>query len=120
MQGNFPFQFCGRWSRAHSWFSGRLPQEGDNVTVEKGQLLLLDTNTSILNFLHVKGLQSLGLGVEVALLYMILAFKEQEEGNFWDEFQHLVDNLFLDQIEISLWKGEGVGRFKMKALSFDF
>ncbi|XP_047651580.1 fibrocystin isoform X2 [Phacochoerus africanus] len=54
-QGNFPFQFCGRWSRAHSWFSGRRPQEGDNVTVEKGQLLLLDTNTSILNFLHVKG-----------------------------------------------------------------
>ncbi|XP_059794508.1 fibrocystin isoform X18 [Balaenoptera ricei] len=54
-QGNFPFQFCRRWSRAHSWFPERLPQEGDNVTVEKGQLLLLDTNTSILNFLHVKG-----------------------------------------------------------------
>ncbi|XP_052503788.1 fibrocystin [Budorcas taxicolor] len=54
-QGNFIFQFCGRWSRAHSWFPKRPPQEGDNVTVEKGQLLLLDTNTSILNFLHVKG-----------------------------------------------------------------
>ncbi|XP_024621685.1 fibrocystin isoform X1 [Neophocaena asiaeorientalis asiaeorientalis] len=54
-QGNFPFQFCRRWSRAHSWFPERVPQEGDNVTVEKGQLLLLDTNTSILNFLHVKG-----------------------------------------------------------------
>ncbi|KAI4531107.1 hypothetical protein MG293_018965 [Ovis ammon polii] len=54
-EGNFIFQFCGRWSRAHSWFPKRPPQEGDNVTVEKGQLLLLDTNTSILNFLHVKG-----------------------------------------------------------------
>uniref|UniRef100_A0A8C3WBQ6 PKHD1 ciliary IPT domain containing fibrocystin/polyductin n=1 Tax=Catagonus wagneri TaxID=51154 RepID=A0A8C3WBQ6_9CETA len=54
-QGNFAFQFCRRWSRAHSWFSGRPPQEGDNVTVEKDQLLLLDANTSILNFLHVKG-----------------------------------------------------------------
>ncbi|XP_074253987.1 fibrocystin isoform X5 [Saimiri boliviensis] len=55
-QGNSPFQFCRRWSRTHSWFPERLPQDGDNVTVENGQLLLLDTNTSILNLLHVKGL----------------------------------------------------------------
>nr|KAF6507232.1 PKHD1 ciliary IPT domain containing fibrocystin/polyductin [Rousettus aegyptiacus] len=54
-QGNFSFQFCQRWSRAHSWFPERVPQDGDNVTVENGQLLLLDTNTSVLNFLHVKG-----------------------------------------------------------------
>uniref|UniRef100_A0A2K6TLR9 Fibrocystin n=1 Tax=Saimiri boliviensis boliviensis TaxID=39432 RepID=A0A2K6TLR9_SAIBB len=54
-QGNSPFQFCRRWSRTHSWFPERLPQDGDNVTVENGQLLLLDTNTSILNLLHVKG-----------------------------------------------------------------
>ncbi|XP_029801305.1 fibrocystin [Suricata suricatta] len=54
-QGNFSFQFCQRWSRAHSWFPERVPQDGDNVTVEHGQLLLLDTNTSILNFLHIKG-----------------------------------------------------------------
>ncbi|KAM5286797.1 fibrocystin isoform 2-T3 [Hipposideros larvatus] len=54
-QGHLPFQFCWRWSRAHSWFPGRVPQDGDNVTVENGQLLLLDTNTSILNLLHVKG-----------------------------------------------------------------
>ncbi|XP_054425451.1 fibrocystin [Pteronotus mesoamericanus] len=54
-QGNVSFHFCQRWSRAHSWFPERVPQDGDNVTVEKGQLLLLDTNTSILNFVHVKG-----------------------------------------------------------------
>ncbi|XP_053078676.1 fibrocystin isoform X8 [Acinonyx jubatus] len=54
-QGNFSFQFCLRWSRAYSWFPERVPQDGDNVTVENGQLLLLDTNTSILSFLHVKG-----------------------------------------------------------------
>ncbi|XP_006882176.1 PREDICTED: fibrocystin-like [Elephantulus edwardii] len=54
-QGNFSFQFCWRWSRAHSWFPDGVPQDGDNVTVESGQLLLLDTNTSILNFLHIKG-----------------------------------------------------------------
>uniref|UniRef100_A0A2K6GL63 Fibrocystin n=1 Tax=Propithecus coquereli TaxID=379532 RepID=A0A2K6GL63_PROCO len=54
-QGNFSFQFCRRWSRVHSWFPERVPQDGDNVTVQSGQLLLLDTNTSILNFLHVKG-----------------------------------------------------------------
>ncbi|XP_054554835.1 fibrocystin isoform X2 [Talpa occidentalis] len=54
-QGNLSFQFCQRWSRAHSWFPEILPQDGDNVTVEKGQLLLLDTNTSILNFVHIKG-----------------------------------------------------------------
>nr|XP_051711578.1 fibrocystin isoform X2 [Oryctolagus cuniculus] len=54
-QGNFSFQFCRRWSRAHSWYPERVPQDGDNVTVESGQVLLLDTNTSILNLLHVKG-----------------------------------------------------------------
>ncbi|XP_014638035.1 PREDICTED: fibrocystin [Ceratotherium simum simum] len=54
-QGTFSFQFCRRWSRAHSWFPARVPQDGDNVTVEKGQLLQLDTNTSILNLLHIKG-----------------------------------------------------------------
>ncbi|XP_045658178.1 fibrocystin isoform X2 [Ursus americanus] len=54
-QGNFSFQFCRRWSRAHSWFPERVPQDGDNVTVENGQSLLLDTNTSVLSSLHVKG-----------------------------------------------------------------
>ncbi|XP_072688783.1 fibrocystin [Canis lupus baileyi] len=54
-QGNFSLQFCLRWSRTHSWFPERVPQDGDNVTVENGQLLLLDTNTSILNLLHIKG-----------------------------------------------------------------
>ncbi|XP_004674090.1 PREDICTED: fibrocystin [Condylura cristata] len=54
-QGNLSLQFCQRWSRAHSWFPEMLPQDGDNVTVVKGQLLLLDTNTSILNFVHIKG-----------------------------------------------------------------
>ncbi|XP_044243103.2 fibrocystin isoform X2 [Ursus arctos] len=48
-------QFCRRWSRAHSWFPERVPQDGDNVTVENGQSLLLDTNTSVLSLLHVKG-----------------------------------------------------------------
>ncbi|XP_048075544.1 fibrocystin isoform X3 [Ursus arctos] len=54
-QSNFSFQFCRRWSRAHSWFPERVPQDGDNVTVENGQSLLLDTNTSVLSLLHVKG-----------------------------------------------------------------
>ncbi|XP_055986612.1 fibrocystin [Sorex fumeus] len=54
-QGKLPVQFCRRWSRAHSWFPGRQPLDGDNVTVEEGHSLLLDTNTSILGFLHVKG-----------------------------------------------------------------
>ncbi|XP_063089186.1 fibrocystin isoform X2 [Cavia porcellus] len=54
-QGKFSLQFCLRWSKTHSWFPGRRPQDGDNVTVEQGQQLLLDTNTSILNLLHVKG-----------------------------------------------------------------
>ncbi|XP_032319137.1 fibrocystin isoform X2 [Camelus ferus] len=61
-QGNFSLHFCGRWSRAHSWLAGRRPQEGDNVTVEKGQVLLLDTNTSVLNLLHVKGGKLVFLG----------------------------------------------------------
>ncbi|CAK6446893.1 unnamed protein product [Pipistrellus nathusii] len=54
-QGNVSFHFCRRWSTAYSWFPEQAPQDGDNVTVENGQLLLLDTNTSILNLLHVKG-----------------------------------------------------------------
>ncbi|MBZ3881642.1 Fibrocystin, partial [Sciurus carolinensis] len=54
-QGNSSFQFCRRWSKAHSWFPKRVPQDGDNVTVENGEVLLLDTNTSTLNLLHLKG-----------------------------------------------------------------
>ncbi|KAM6185543.1 LOW QUALITY PROTEIN: fibrocystin [Rhynchocyon petersi] len=54
-QGNFSFGFCWRWSRAHGWFPEGLPRDGDNVTVERGQMLLLDTNTNILGFLHLKG-----------------------------------------------------------------
>ncbi|XP_029395138.1 fibrocystin isoform X13 [Mus pahari] len=54
-QGNFSFQFCRRWSRPHSWFSQRVPHDGDSVTVETGHLLLLDANTSFLNALHIKG-----------------------------------------------------------------
>ncbi|XP_075410184.1 fibrocystin [Tenrec ecaudatus] len=54
-QGNFALQFCQRWSRAHSWFPEGVPQDGDNVTVESGRWLLLDTNTSLLNRLHIKG-----------------------------------------------------------------
>uniref|UniRef100_A0A8D0HLS2 PKHD1 ciliary IPT domain containing fibrocystin/polyductin n=1 Tax=Sphenodon punctatus TaxID=8508 RepID=A0A8D0HLS2_SPHPU len=47
--------FCGLWSKNSSWLHGRPPQDGDNVTVEEDQTLLLDTSTSILNLLHVKG-----------------------------------------------------------------
>ena len=65
-QGNVSFRFCQRWSRAHSWFPGRVPQDGDNVTVEEGQLLLLDTSTSILNFVHVKGLCRLETGDDIS------------------------------------------------------
>ncbi|XP_038199739.1 fibrocystin [Arvicola amphibius] len=54
-QGNFSFRFCRRWSRPHSWFPHRVPQDGDSVTVETGQLLLLDANTSLLNLLHLRG-----------------------------------------------------------------
>ncbi|XP_051060248.1 fibrocystin [Phodopus roborovskii] len=49
------FQFCRRWSRPHSWFPQRVPHDGDNVTVETSQLLLLDVSTSLLNSLHIKG-----------------------------------------------------------------
>ncbi|XP_019392718.1 PREDICTED: fibrocystin isoform X8 [Crocodylus porosus] len=48
-------RFCGPWSKSSSWLEGHPPQDGDNVTVERGQTLLLDTITGILNLLHVKG-----------------------------------------------------------------
>ncbi|GAB1284827.1 Fibrocystin [Apodemus speciosus] len=54
-QGNFSFRLCRRWSRPHSWFPQRVPQDGDSVTVETSNLLLLDVNTSFLNSLHIKG-----------------------------------------------------------------
>ncbi|XP_070588608.1 fibrocystin isoform X3 [Erythrolamprus reginae] len=54
-QNTFQLQFCGRWSKHLTWLNGHPPQDGDNVTVERGQILLFDTNTSILNMLHVKG-----------------------------------------------------------------
>ncbi|XP_026538321.1 fibrocystin [Notechis scutatus] len=54
-QNTFQIQFCGQWSKNLTWFNGHPPQDGDNVIVERGHILLLDTNTSILNMLHVKG-----------------------------------------------------------------
>ncbi|XP_053236369.1 fibrocystin isoform X2 [Podarcis raffonei] len=54
-QSTFPLKFCGLWSKNISWLTGHQPQDGDNVTVERGQTLFLDTSTSILNLLHVKG-----------------------------------------------------------------
>ncbi|XP_067882121.1 fibrocystin-like isoform X3 [Heterodontus francisci] len=55
IQNNFSVRFCGYWSQNSSWLMGYPPQDGDNVTVGNGQTLLLDTNTSVLYFLHVKG-----------------------------------------------------------------
>ncbi|XP_077171178.1 fibrocystin isoform X2 [Paroedura picta] len=49
------FRLCGYWSKHWSWLGGQPPHDGDNVTVERSQTLLLDTSTSILNVLHVKG-----------------------------------------------------------------
>uniref|UniRef100_A0A8C0G053 PKHD1 ciliary IPT domain containing fibrocystin/polyductin n=1 Tax=Chelonoidis abingdonii TaxID=106734 RepID=A0A8C0G053_CHEAB len=63
-QRHLPLQFCGRWSKNSSWLDGHLPQDGANVTVERGQTLLLDTTTGILNLLHVKGGKLLLAGPE--------------------------------------------------------
>ncbi|KAM8953286.1 fibrocystin [Pelodytes ibericus] len=49
------FHFCSLWSKNSSWPSGFPPLDGDNVTVERGRTLFLDTDTSLLNLLHVKG-----------------------------------------------------------------
>ncbi|XP_016286616.2 fibrocystin isoform X1 [Monodelphis domestica] len=54
-QDYFQLQVCRRWSRAHSWIPQGWPQDGDNVTVESGQTLLLDITTSVLSMLHIKG-----------------------------------------------------------------
>ncbi|KAJ1148974.1 hypothetical protein NDU88_001796 [Pleurodeles waltl] len=59
---NISLNFCGRWSENSSWSCEHLPQDGDNVTVERGQTLLLDTTTKVLNLLHVKGGKLLFLG----------------------------------------------------------
>ncbi|XP_077345145.1 fibrocystin isoform X2 [Lithobates pipiens] len=50
-----PYHFCSLWSRNSSWPTGHPPLDGDNVTVERGRTLLLNTNTSLLNLLHIKG-----------------------------------------------------------------
>ncbi|XP_030054595.1 fibrocystin [Microcaecilia unicolor] len=55
IQDDLLLQFCALWSQNSSWLSGHPPQDGDNVTVERGQTLLLDSSTRILNFLHLKG-----------------------------------------------------------------
>ncbi|XP_038628903.1 fibrocystin [Tachyglossus aculeatus] len=54
-QGSFPLQFCHGWSWDHSWLPAGRPRDDDNVTVESGHSLLLDTSTAILASLHVKG-----------------------------------------------------------------
>nr|XP_033792609.1 fibrocystin isoform X3 [Geotrypetes seraphini] len=62
IQTDLLLQFCALWSRNSSWLSGHPPQDGDNVTVEQGQTLLLDSSTCILNLLHVKGGKLLFVG----------------------------------------------------------
>ncbi|XP_078503492.1 fibrocystin [Lissotriton helveticus] len=59
---NISLNFCGRWSENSSWSCGHPPRDGDNVTVERGQTLMLDTSTEVLNLLHVKGGKLLFLG----------------------------------------------------------
>ncbi|KAE8605431.1 hypothetical protein XENTR_v10015132 [Xenopus tropicalis] len=54
-QGQVPLYFCSLWSKNSTWPSGQPPLDGDNVTVERGLMLLLDTNTSLLNLLHIQG-----------------------------------------------------------------
>uniref|UniRef100_A0A5S6LCS8 Serine/arginine-rich-splicing factor 1 n=3 Tax=Xenopus tropicalis TaxID=8364 RepID=A0A5S6LCS8_XENTR len=54
-QGQVPLYFCSLWSKNSTWPSGQPPLDGDNVTVERGRMLLLDTNTSLLNLLHIQG-----------------------------------------------------------------
>ncbi|XP_063297715.1 fibrocystin [Pelobates fuscus] len=54
-QNIFSLHFCSLWSKNSSWLSGAPPLDGDNVTVEIGRTLILDTNTSLLNLLHIKG-----------------------------------------------------------------
>ncbi|XP_075779458.1 fibrocystin isoform X4 [Pelodiscus sinensis] len=75
-QKRLPLQFCGRWSKNSSWLDGHLPQDGDNVTVERGQTLLVDTTTGILNFLHVKGGKLLLAGpgpIEIHAHYILVS-----------------------------------------------
>uniref|UniRef100_A0A674IUB9 PKHD1 ciliary IPT domain containing fibrocystin/polyductin n=1 Tax=Terrapene triunguis TaxID=2587831 RepID=A0A674IUB9_9SAUR len=73
---HLPLQFCGRWSKNSSWLDGHLPQDGANVTVERGQTLLLDTTTGILNLLHVKGGKLLLAGpgpIEIHAHYILVS-----------------------------------------------
>ncbi|KAK1171785.1 hypothetical protein AOXY_G6695, partial [Acipenser oxyrinchus oxyrinchus] len=52
IQSNKSFEFCTEWSQNSSWLRGNPPQDGDNVTVERGQMILLVTYTSRIHFLH--------------------------------------------------------------------
>ncbi|XP_067401067.1 fibrocystin isoform X2 [Emydura macquarii macquarii] len=75
-QRHLPLQFCGRWSKSSSWLDGHLPQDGDNVTVERGQTLLVDNTTAILNLLHVKGGKLLLIGpgpIEIHAHYILVS-----------------------------------------------
>ncbi|XP_075717008.1 fibrocystin [Rhinoderma darwinii] len=52
---NISIHFCSLWSKNSTWPSGYPPLDGDNVTVERGRILLLDDHTSLLHLLHIKG-----------------------------------------------------------------
>ncbi|NXT77054.1 PKHD1 protein, partial [Zapornia atra] len=69
-------QFCGRWEEDSSWLAGHQPQDGDNVTIEEGQTLLLGTTTTNLNLLHLKGGKLLFTGpgpVELHAHYILIS-----------------------------------------------
>ncbi|HRQ10861.1 MAG TPA: G8 domain-containing protein [Trueperaceae bacterium] len=44
-----------RWSDAAGWFGGRLPQAGDDVTIEQGDVVLLDVSPPPLSGLTIAG-----------------------------------------------------------------
>ncbi|XP_064411311.1 fibrocystin [Latimeria chalumnae] len=76
LQSNVSLVFCGLWSQNFSWLRGHSPQDGDNVTVERGQTLLLDITTRLINFLHIKGGRLFVIGpgeVEIHARYILVS-----------------------------------------------
>ncbi|XP_078678329.1 fibrocystin-L-like [Branchiostoma floridae x Branchiostoma belcheri] len=49
------FQYVHRWTSPLTWPDGTVPQDGDTVTIGPGQAVLLDTNTTVLQLLHING-----------------------------------------------------------------
>lgn len=65
--GVLDYQYCDLWSSRYTWgYDGKMPEDGDLVSVDSTQTLFIDVDTPILVMLLING-TTLSILVDVTL-----------------------------------------------------